>query len=351
MTEKPNANNPFDTSVDLNPFAQVDVYNPFDTSKFVPESTPATYDPPVASPRATSPPPVRTTSFISPRPVANETPELKFRESDYDEVESFYRDETGLLENEGGEAPDSSGFVPPPPPMSTSRTTNNTRVSVHQSGSKGEDGELNFWQIDFYRKYFNVDSMDVFTRCMRSLWPFKFDFLLSIKNNPDFYGPFWISTTLIFMMAASANFAFYIQALIDPNVPKWVYDFYKLTYGSGVIYGYAFGIPLLFWLYIKWIDLGVSLIDILCIYGYSLFVYSPVALLCIIPIDWVKWMVVAVGCLFSTSFLIVNLWMPLREKLVHALIILATLSLLHVGLALTFRLYFFQYVSPQTITT
>jgi len=333
-------NNPFDTSTDLNPFAQVDVYNPFDTqaSKFNAEPTQPT--PPALPPRTSPPVPSRQASFPSPRPPppTADTPELKFRESDYDEVESFYRDDTGILEHEGGGNLDNSRYETP---QVSTRVTGSTRVSVHRSG-KDEDEEYNFWQVDFYRKYFNVDSMEVGKRCLRSLWPFKYDFLATIKSSPDFYGPFWISTTLIFMMAASANFAFYLQSILDPNKP-WTYDLYKLTYGSGVIYGYSFGVPLLFWLYIKWIDISVTLIEILCIYGYSLFVYIPVALLCIIPFDWVKWMVVGIGCLFSTAFLIVNLWMPLREKLAHAIIILIILALFHLGLALTFLLYFFNY--------
>jgi len=102
----------------------------------------------------------------------------------------------------------------------------------------------------------------------------------------------------------------------------------------------------LFWLYVKWIDLNMNLIDILCIYGYSLFVYSPVALLCIIPNDLAKWIVVGIGCLFSAAFLVVNLWMPLREKLTYAIISLIVITALHLGLALTFRLYFFN-LNPQ----
>jgi len=188
--------------------------------------------------------------------------------------------------------------------------------------------------------------MDVLKRCGRSLFPFKNDFLEAIKENPDFYGPFWISTTLVFMMAAAGNFAYYLDTLLNPG-KVYRYDFYKLIYGSGVIYGYAFIVPLLFWLYVKWLDLPVNLIDVLCIYGYSLFVYSPVALLCIIPIDLAKWIVVGIGCLFSTAFLVVNLWVPLRDRLSYAIISLVVIAALHLGLALTFRLYFFNLIPDQ----
>jgi hypothetical protein len=74
------------------------------------------------------------------------------------------------------------------------------------------------------------------------------------------------------MMAACANFADY---LYDMN--GWKYDFVKLTVGTGIIYGFALGVPFCFWLYFKWVDFNISLIEILCIYGYSLFIYIPVS--------------------------------------------------------------------------
>lgn len=74
------------------------------------------------------------------------------------------------------------------------------------------------------------------------------------------------------MLAAGSNFASYLATEGD-----WHYDFFKLTAGAGIIWGYCFGAPILYWLYFKWVDLNVSLIEMLCIYGYSLFSYTPVA--------------------------------------------------------------------------
>lgn len=74
------------------------------------------------------------------------------------------------------------------------------------------------------------------------------------------------------MFAAAANFSDYLSEPFG-----WKYDFLKLTVGTGIIYGFAFGIPFLFWLYFKWVDMNISLIELLCIYGYSLFIYCPVA--------------------------------------------------------------------------
>jgi len=316
-------NNPFDTTGDLNPFAQVDVYNPFSEPSYQPDLT--------------------GTPLVPSSPI---TPgELKFRDPTYEEVELFYKDDSSVPLDP--KTPMNAPPMYPGPPQSSMRTSTGTsRVSVKRSGEETKEDSndhTSFWQPEYYRRFFNVDSSDVLIRCGRSMWPFKYDFLYAIKDNPDFYGPFWISTTLVFMMAASANFAYYIQTLTDSTILPWNYDFSKFIYGSAVIYGYAFIIPVLFWLYMKWADMAVQLIDILCIYGYSLFVYSPVALLCIIPFDLAKWVVVGVGCLLSTAFLVVNLWLPLREKLAHAIIILIVITLFHIGLALAFRLYFFTY--------
>jgi len=172
------------------------------------------------------------------------------------------------------------------------------------------------------------------------MWPFKNDFLETIKQNPDFFGPFWVSTTLIFMMAAAGNFSAYLS-----NSTTWHYDITKLSYGAAVIYGYVFLIPICLWFYLRWIDIKVRLIAALCIYGYSLFIYLPVSVLCILPVTWIKWVFVGVGLVLSTGFLVVNLWMPLKERLGCAFVILIIISALHVGLALTFRLYFFCYTA------
>jgi len=186
-----------------------------------------------------------------------------------------------------------------------------------------------------------VDSSDVAIRCLRAMWPFKYDFLETVKNNPDFYGPFWISTTLIFMMSATVNFAAYLSV----SAGAWHYDIMKLIYGAAVIYGYSLLIPLCLWFYLSWLEIKVRLIEVFCIYGYSLFIYLPVSALCIIPINWAKWVIVGVGLALSSGFLVVNLWMPLRGRLGYALVTLAVITALHAGLALTFRLYFFCYTA------
>ena len=60
------------------------------------------------------------------------------------------------------------------------------------------------------KKYFNVTTVDVRSRLLYSLIPFNPKFYDISENTPDLYGPFWIYTTLIFIIAAAGSLAKYI---------------------------------------------------------------------------------------------------------------------------------------------
>jgi hypothetical protein len=59
------------------------------------------------------------------------------------------------------------------------------------------------WLISFMHQFFQVKTSEVIQRIMHSLVPFNPKLLEISQNNPDVYGPFWIYTTLIFVLAAS----------------------------------------------------------------------------------------------------------------------------------------------------
>lgn len=63
-------------------------------------------------------------------------------------------------------------------------------VSVQHT--EADDGEGSIFEIAYYQQFFNIDSSEVGWRCLRSMWPFKVDFINFVSTNPDFYGPFWV---------------------------------------------------------------------------------------------------------------------------------------------------------------
>ncbi len=83
------------------------------------------------------------------------------------------------------------------------------------------------WQIEYYQKYFDVNTNEVMMKVFGSLTPtFNQNFFLNrIRPNPDLYGPFWITMTLVFTIAISGNFVSFMKNFGSDF--KWHTDFHK----------------------------------------------------------------------------------------------------------------------------
>ena len=91
------------------------------------------------------------------------------------------------------------------------------------------------------------------------------------------YGPFWIASTLIFLLGAFGNFATYLDAAVNNSGAEWHYDFAKVTIGALIIYIYITIVPIGLWTVFKWRDIPIGLLENCSVYGYSLFPYLPTA--------------------------------------------------------------------------
>jgi protein YIPF1/2 len=97
-----------------------------------------------------------------------------------------------------------------------------------------------FWTFAYWQKYFNVDTKDVTTRMLSSLWP-----LTSFSTvSADLYGPFWIPTTVIFCLFATSSLAESI-ARTWAGKEMNVFDITVLSYASITVYSYVIALPAL----------------------------------------------------------------------------------------------------------
>lgn len=113
---------------------------------------------------------------------------------------------------------------------------------------EGPTGVTRFCQLKFYEQFFRVSQLDVTERVKLSFIPIKTVFIESLGNNPDLYGPFWLLTTLIFLLSSTGNLSRYFY-----NWSKDVYIF-KLElvrYGVLIVYSFGFGFPILLHFVIK----------------------------------------------------------------------------------------------------
>jgi len=196
-------------------------------------------------------------------------------------------------------------------------------------------GSAAFWTITYYQPLFDVDTVQVLNRVKGSLLPRpRGAFFELIAANPDLYGPFWVATTLIFAMAITGNLASYLAFVPTISNSRWQYDFSQvrppsrlahalgrphprpvrpapfsppappaaplllaaqLTVAGSVIYSYVTLLPLLFWLLLRYYEASKKLADVLCIYGYTMAIFVPISVLCVLPSNLLRWLLVLLG--------------------------------------------------------
>ncbi|XP_028831611.1 protein YIPF1 [Denticeps clupeoides] len=213
----------------------------------------------------------------------------------------------------------------------------------------GEKKGAPFWTLDYYQALFNVDTYQVKSRIVGSMvpWPGKNFVHLYIRSNPDLYGPFWICATLVFAIAISGNISTFLKSQGEPNY-KYMPEFRKVTMAATAIYSYAWLVPLALWGVLTWRQSKVvsmvsyTFLEIVCVYGYSLFIYIPAVVLWIIPYEVLRWCSILVALCLSGSVLVLTFWPAIRSdrpRIVMA-VLLAVVGL-HVLLAVGCKMYFF----------
>ena len=135
---------------------------------------------------------------------------------------------------------------------------------------------------------------------LQSFFP-KSNFMADVQTNPDLYGtcvppsvlpsqshrlmsvpllgPFWVATTVVFLMFVTGNIAQSIAAYAAGQPNDQDYNFTQLSLAAGAVYGYAFGVPLLWRIVLGWWWKceGVKLLEMVCLYGYAMSSLIPVS--------------------------------------------------------------------------
>uniref|UniRef100_A0A3B3DJR6 Protein YIPF n=1 Tax=Oryzias melastigma TaxID=30732 RepID=A0A3B3DJR6_ORYME len=213
----------------------------------------------------------------------------------------------------------------------------------------GQKKSAPFWTFEYYQKFFDIETHHVKERILGSLlpWPRKNFIQFYLRKNPDVYGPFWICTTLVFAVFISGNISNFMNGKYNPQ-------FRKVTIAATMIFSYAWFVPLALWGFLLWRNnkilnlVSYSFMEIVCVYGYSLSVYIPAVVLCIVPLEWLKWVTMVVAFGLSGSVLVMTFWPALKED--HPRVAMATVSaivLLDVLLAVVCKMYFFSTPQPS----
>ena len=210
-------------------------------------------------------------------------------------------------------------------------------------------------------------------RCWAALYP-RAPFLDVLDGNPDLYGPFWIATTVVFILflAGSIN-ARWGRLSGDPGADGGGFDWALLSGSAGLIYAYTGLVPVALWAVLRWFGSeSANLLECWCLYGYANLIWIPVAMISWSWIDGMflflnysrnspfiltsftvlNFVFVAVGFALSALFIVRNLYPVLSATDVRtSKILLIVVVVLHAGLAIAIKVFFFAHGSPVANNT
>ncbi|KAL2272593.1 hypothetical protein FJTKL_06266 [Diaporthe vaccinii] len=197
--------------------------------------------------------------------------------------------------------------------------------------------------MSFYAQFFDVDTSAVLQRCWAALFP-RANFLDVLEGNPDLYGPFWIATTVVFILFLGGTISKY---LATTGQEPFMYDFKLLSGAAGLIYGYTLFIPVALYLALRYFGSeSANLLECWALYGYSNLIWVPVALISWSQISILNWVFVGVGFGLSVAFLLRNLYPVLSATDKQTSKVLLVLVLvLHLALAVAIKMLFFAHGS------
>ena len=98
-----------------------------------------------------------------------------------------------------------------------------------------------------------MTTVDIRSRLIASLIPFNTKFHQLYKDKPDLYGPFWVYTTLVIMLAVAGNLSRYMQ------MDNFTYNFNFIPVAATVLYCMALGLPMALKLVMRFV--GVELFN------------------------------------------------------------------------------------------
>lgn len=212
----------------------------------------------------------------------------------------------------------------------------------------------------------DVDTGDVIERILLSINPLlKTPFLTNglldseystrpntIVNGkqPDMWGPVWIYFTMVFSVFFSAT----MSELFDQKLSD--YDLGLLTGIAGTLFAFTFVVPVVMWFVIQYFNLvpSLTLVQTVCLYGYSCTVWIPAVLIAGSPLgapafvgslasQIVNWIAIATAFLLSARFIYGNLYRIMASQASQAVtvdktktgLVLVAGIVVHAALALT----------------
>jgi len=231
----------------------------------------------------------------------------------------------------------------------TEQLPNESKVQAEEMADSGNESNSRIWHLAYYQGWFDLSTNLAVSRLTQALWPGQNDAFIFDRthNKPDLYCPFWLIVTLAFLVAAMSNVSKWMQSS-SGKLEQWESDLDKLVSAWFILVSFSLAAPLVFYIVFKYTGNPKNFLEILSVFGYSLTIYVPSAILMIPPSPAWQWIVVLLACSISTEFIVSNLWMrsphgwaTINWQGRFAWACLLLMVFVHMSLALVIKLCFY----------
>lgn len=176
------------------------------------------------------------------------------------------------------------------------------------SQDKKPASACSLFTIDYWKEYFDVTEEEVVTKVKTCLNPTNSQFEQLIENKVDLYGPFWISTSLIFAMIVVPKLW---SVLFFSSVS---FDVSKIGFAFTLIYGGLAAFTFVFYGMSKFMGTPAPLFKTAAIYGYGYSIFLLASFACILQLGFLKF-IFTMGAGFHSMLFLLRNFRPIIEKL------------------------------------
>jgi hypothetical protein len=228
-------------------------------------------------------------------------------------------------------------------PKLTASSSDSPSASSKMSAVREAAANAKIWNLDYYKPYFDVSTELEVRRLRKAILPFKDD-MYRDEEQPDLYGPFWIVSTLAFLMAAMSNFSKFLHHTRS-DASEWNGDVQKITSSASFLYGALFVVPTVTYAMLRSTGATRPILELISLYGYSLVAFVPTCIICVLPIEPLHWVALIISLLINAKFLHRNIiaQLPEEKKQKPGLYLLIWFTLTQVIIGAVLKFYFFNY--------
>lgn len=155
-----------------------------------------------------------------------------------------------------------------------------------------------FWNIDFYKPYFDISTNIAINRAYKALWPFQPQTFLESELHLDLYVPFWNYVTLVLTMSVLYHI---LTGFSDTDATRKIISCFT---SFGMYIGVT---PTIVYFVQKFKGGELSLPALVSLYGYSLVIYAPMSILYLMPYQLFRLLILLGAAGISLYFLERNL--------------------------------------------